>query len=116
MVAHLGEAICASELCADAHKLSELPSDVLSFVKRRDACDHFRGEPTDFDEAYLKQAGEEGLREQKERAEFVNQNIAKHCKGTDAQLRRLKTRYAADSSALKVLNTYEQAIEARSGH
>lgn len=108
----LAEVTCATKQCADANKVSSLPSDVLSFVKRRDGCDHFRGEPTDFDEAYLKQAGEEGLREQRERAEFINQNIAKLCMGTDAQLLALKARYAANPAVLNVLNAYELKVEA----
>lgn len=108
----LAEVICATKQCANAHKVSNLPSDVLSFVNRRDGCDHFRGEPTDFNEAYLKQTGEAGLREQRERAEFVNQRIAELCIGTDAQLFALKARYAANPAVLTVLNTYEQKIEA----
>ena len=112
----LGDGICATEQCANAHKISGLSSDVLSFVNRRDGCDHFRGEPTDFDEAYLKRAGKEGLREQKERAEFVNNNIARLCAGTDAQLFALKARYSADSSVLDVLNTYDENIESEAEH
>jgi len=108
----VGEGVCATEQCSNASKIPGLPLDVLSFVNRRDGCDHFRGEPTDFDEAYLNQAGEDGLREQRERAEFINQNIAELCTGTDAQLRALKVRYdAADSSIIKLLNTYEPTIE-----
>ena len=106
-----GEGNCATEQCSNAYKITGLPEDVLSFVDNRDGCDHFRGEPTDFDEAYIKQDVIRGRQEQKERADFVNQNIAELCKGTDARLRSLKTRYAANPSVLKLLHTYQQKIE-----
>ena len=102
---------CATEQCSNAYKISGLPEDVLSFVENRDGCDHFRGEPTDFDEAYIKQDVIKGRQEQKERADFVNQNITELCTGTDAQLRALKARYAANPSLLKLLNSYEPKIE-----
>jgi hypothetical protein len=107
----VGEGTCATDQCENARKILDLPADVQSFVSRRDGCDHFRGEPTEFDQAYLERTGEQGLREQQERADFVNQNVARLCSGTDAQLRALKARYAANPTIIKLLNSYESQIE-----
>jgi len=58
--------VCAGEQCSIAQKMQNLPKSVRSFVLQRDGCDHWRGEPTEFDEEYLRQAGKSGLVEQKQ--------------------------------------------------
>ncbi|WP_188578182.1 hypothetical protein [Azorhizobium oxalatiphilum] len=76
-------------------ELAALPADVRAFIKRRDGCDHFRGEePTD-----------------PERAKEINTQLKKLCTGTDAQLARLRLSYATNRAVMRALAPYERKIE-----
>ena len=79
-----------------------LPPEVQAFVIDRDACDHFRGEPTEGDSP-----------EQVERRAFVTQSVEIHCAGTDRRLAALKKRYSDDRMVMPVLGRYESAVEGR---
>jgi hypothetical protein len=77
-----------------------LPPEVQSFVLDREACDHFRGEPTEGDTPG-----------QIERRAFVEESLEIHCAGTDRRLAALKRRYADNVSVMAILGQYEAAIE-----
>lgn len=47
------------------------PTDVQEFISDREACDHFRGEPRDFDVSYKEKVGKKAIIEEAERAEFL---------------------------------------------
>lgn len=72
-----------------------LPADILAFQKRRDDCDHFRGE-----EPYDAQ-----------RAAFLKAALARSCAGTDKALAALRQRYQAQPARLDALKAYEDRIE-----
>ena len=74
---------------------ARLPEDVARFIERRDACDHFRGEP-----AY-----------DSKRREFLEQQTLNHCAGTDKQLAELKKKYGDDQTVMTTLIEYEAEIE-----
>jgi len=74
----------------------KLPADVVRFKERRDLCEHFRGEdPYD-----------------RERRRFLGENLNKYCAGTDAELASLKAKYEGNATVRKVLDSYEEKIEA----
>jgi hypothetical protein len=77
----------------------KLPNDVRQFIAQRDACDHFRGELPDPEEA--------------ERMREVTGQIEKRCRGTDRRLRLLRKKYGSDASVKKRLNVYDEQIEPR---
>lgn len=77
---------------------STLPRDVQKFVERRDGCDHIRGEIPDSSE--------------KQRKKELNREIENLCKGTDKQLAQLKKKYARNASVMRLLNEFEDIIEA----
>ncbi len=64
-------------------------------MKRRDACDHFRGE-----EAY-----------DEEREAFLLSAMKETCTGTDAELARLRRTYAGNPEIMTALADYEESIE-----
>lgn len=78
-----------------AAESAQFPCDVMSFIERRDLCDHFRGE-----EPY-----------DAERATFLESNIAELCTGTDKQLEELKRKYAGHADVLAKLSEYELQVE-----
>jgi hypothetical protein len=80
---------------ADTTTASGLPSDVAEFRKRRDLCDHFRGE-----DPY-----------NKERRKFLEENLKKYCVGIDRDLASLKKKYNNSDAVLKALSAYEVKIE-----
>jgi len=81
---------------AQKHAAGKLPADVARFKERRDLCDHFRGEdPYD-----------------RERRRFLTENLKNYCTGTDAELAALKAKYRGDQIVAKVLEKYEERIEA----
>ncbi len=80
---------------ADANTASGLPPEVAEFKKRRDLCDHFRGE-----DPY-----------NEERRKFLEQNMKKFCAGIDRELALLKIKYKENEVALNVLASYEEKIE-----
>jgi len=65
------------------------------FIIKRQGCDHFRGEPG-YDE---------------ERQTFLNKQIEQLCTGTDAQLAKLRNRYADSPATIKALADFENCIE-----
>jgi len=77
----------------------KLPGDVRQFIAQRDACDHFRGELPEPEEA--------------ERMREVTGQINQLCRGTDRRLVLLKKKYASDVAVKKRLNVYEKEIETR---
>jgi len=77
----------------------KLPNDVRQFIAQRDACDHFRGELPDPEEA--------------ERMREVSGQIDKRCRDTDRRLRLLKKKYSSDANLKKRLNVYDEQIEPR---
>ena len=71
--------------------------DVERFVQRRMLCDHFRGEiPDPADKA---------------RMEEVIKKANEACAGIDAQLKRLKSKYARDAEVMTKLRQYEDEVE-----
>ena len=79
---------------------AHLPEDVEAFVVERDACDHFRGVPTEGDSP-----------EQVERRAFVKESLEIYCSGTDRRLAALKRRYSGNAAAISALGKYEPVIE-----
>ncbi|WP_224790246.1 hypothetical protein [Pseudomonas fluorescens] len=76
------------------------PTDVSSYIQRRDNCDSLRGdipEPDPADPGNL---------------DRVISDINKNCKGTDQQLKQLKEKYSGNKSVETLLSTYEENIEA----
>jgi hypothetical protein len=79
--------------------VEKLPNDVRQFIAQRDACDHFRGELPDPEEA--------------ERMREVTGQIEKRCRGTDRRLRLLKKKYGSDANVKKLLSVYDEQIESQ---
>jgi len=79
---------------------AQLPQEVEAFVVERDACDHFRGEPTEGDSP-----------EQMERRAFVQESLEIYCSGTDRRLAALKSRYSGNAAVISALGKYEPVIE-----
>ncbi|WP_338664373.1 hypothetical protein VQH23_04235 [Pararoseomonas sp. SCSIO 73927] len=82
-------------LLATPAPAAELPRDVAAFTARRDRCDHFRGEESD-DPA---------------RAAEIARALDRNCRGTDAELARLKRRHAGNPAARARLDRYEARVE-----
>ncbi|WP_413712331.1 hypothetical protein [Rhizobium sp. Rhizsp82] len=72
-----------------------LPDDVRAFISRRDDCDHFRGEASP----------------DEERQAEIDQQLRTLCSGSDAELARLKHRYARNKTVRKALGDYDPNIE-----
>ena len=85
--------------CSSIFAAEKMPNDVQQFIAQRDACDHFRGELPDPEEA--------------ERMREVTGQIEKRCLGTDRRLRLLKKKYGSDANVKKRLNVYDEQIEPR---
>lgn len=77
-----------------------LPPEVASFIDEREACEHFRGEPT-----------EGSSPAQVERREFVLESVEIYCAGTDRRLAALRHRYRDDPAVIAKLQRYEDRIE-----
>lgn len=75
-----------------------LPRDVARYVEQREGCDHFRGEIPD-------PPDEQRMRD-------IEREIRKLCTGTDRKLDQLKRKYARNQAVLKLLNEFEEHIEA----
>lgn len=71
------------------------PTDLRQFLERREACDHWRGE-AGYDE---------------ERQRDINRALCQTCKGTDAELAKLKKKYQANAAVMDVLDELEDRIE-----
>lgn len=81
-----------------ASEKTKFPKDIATFIKNRDACDHFRGE-----EAY-----------DKERQQFLEKQMRELCAGTDKKLKLLKLKYKRNAKVMEMLNQYEEQIESGS--
>ena len=88
-------AIVPSGYGAEPTATTGLPTDVATYKKHRDLCDHFRGE-----EPY-----------DAERRAFLEESLKKYCTGTDQELASLRTKYKNNIVVLKILAKYEDAIE-----
>lgn len=71
--------------------------DLGTFLQRRAACDHVRGEFPDPPDV--------------ERAKEIELQVAEYCSGTDAQLAALKRQYSSDAAVSKRLAEFEPRIE-----
>jgi hypothetical protein len=71
--------------------------DLDTFLQRRAACDHARGEFPDPSDP--------------ERVRDVEQQVGEYCTGTDAQLAALKKRYRLDAAVSQRLGAFEPQIE-----
>ncbi|HEX8610112.1 MAG TPA: hypothetical protein VF800_02385 [Telluria sp.] len=89
--------LAASAACP-ARDTTHFPKDVMTFIERRDACDHFRGEIASADE--------------KKRLEEVIRKANILCRGTDKQLAKLRTKYARRVAIIESLKHYEDVINA----
>ncbi len=87
-------------LVLSATPSAQLPHEIEAFIAERDACDHFRGEPTEGDSP-----------DQVERRAFVRESLDINCAGTDRRLSALKKRYAGNASVMSMLTKYEPTIE-----
>jgi hypothetical protein len=79
-----------------------IPPEVTAFIKDRDSCDHFRGEPY-----------EGNSPEQIARREFIHESLEIFCPGTDRRLAALKKRYKNNAEVMQHLNKYEERIEGK---
>ena len=93
VVATIGILGCAATVAP----LSGAPDDVTQFVNRRQTCDHFRGE-----EPYSP-----------ERRAQIEEAAEKYCRGSDRELAALRSKYQGNATVLKVLDEYENDIEAK---
>jgi hypothetical protein len=82
---------------AQAH---ELPQEVARYLRERETCEHFLGEPI-----------EGRTPEERQRRDFVAGSIATYCAGTDKRLSDLKRRYVADQPTMEILNRLEEKLE-----
>ena len=73
----------------------QLPSDIREFVQQRELCDHLRSEIPD----------------QGDEQSQVIDDINQQCRGTDAELQRLKLKYTHNTMFEHLLNQYEPDIE-----
>lgn len=88
--------LAASAQAAD----DSLPSEVSAFIRDRDLCDHFRGEPHEGDTP-----------ERIKRREFIVESLEIYCPGTDRRLAALKHRHRNNEAVMSRLNEYEERIE-----
>ena len=86
---------------------ASFPPDIVKFIEDRQGCDHFRGEPRDFDRSYLESGGKEAEREEAERAVFLEQKTKELCTGMDDRIDTLKRQHITDAAVLERLDEYE---------
>jgi len=72
-----------------------LPGDIRAFIKRRDNCDHFRGETASVED----------------RQAEIDRQLDRLCRGSDADVAHLKRKYIGKKTVLKILGTYDPVIE-----
>jgi hypothetical protein len=89
--------LAALVACATPPATDAAP-DLATFLERRAACDHWRGEVPDPPDAA--------------RMREVVQQTDEWCKGTDAQLAQLKKLYRDDAVVSKQLAGFEPQVEA----
>ena len=92
-------AVIASTAYADNN---QLPPEVTDYIKERNVCEHFQGEPH-----------EGNLPEQIERRKFIFDSLEIYCAGTDRRLVALKRRYKDNAAVMTKLNIYEEQAEGR---
>lgn len=79
----------------------DYPHEVRAYLDRRDACDHFRGEPwPEGDDA-----------DAAARRRQLRDAMTKHCNGTDARLAELRVAYRDDPDVSAALGRLESDIE-----
>lgn len=84
-----------------AHARSDaLPPEVAAFIGDRDACDHFRGEPS-----------EGNSHAQIKRRAFIVESLEIFCPGSDRRLAALRKRYKDNADVMRRLNSFEENIE-----
>lgn len=84
-----------------------LPPEVQEFINDRVSCDHFRGEPRDFDESYKRKFGMQAEKEEAERAEFLEKTTEKTCFKMDKRLLTLVRKYSTNKIISDMLDQYE---------
>ena len=72
-----------------------LPADVAAYRSEREQCDHFRGE-----EGY----------DAKRRLE-LKQQLDRFCKGTDARLAALRSKYVSQPKVVQSLKDFDDQVE-----
>ena len=82
-------------LALETASSNALPAKVVTFMERRDMCDHFRGE--DADDA--------------DRKAQINAKAIEYCTGTDKALQQLRRKYTNDPEVIFALSSYEDNIE-----
>jgi hypothetical protein len=80
----------------------DYPHEIRAFTEKREACDHFRGEP-------WPEGDTEGW--ERERRKQLIDGMRKHCAGTDRELMRLRAKYRDDADVSKALAAFEDRIE-----
>lgn len=88
-------AVLLLALAQAAYGQDQHPNDIREFVQQRDLCDHLRGEIPD----------------QGDEQSQVIDDINQQCRGTDAELQRLKLKYTHNTTFEHLLNQYEPDIE-----
>ncbi|MBD8557326.1 hypothetical protein HBO18_26725 [Pseudomonas lactis] len=88
-------AVLLLALAQAAYGQDQHPNDIREFVQQRDLCDHLRGEIPD----------------QGDEQSQVIDDINQQCRGTDAELQRLKLKYTHNTLFEHLLNQYEPDIE-----
>ena len=74
---------------------SALPADVAAYRFEREQCDHFRGE-----DAY-----------DARRRQELKQQLDRFCKGTDARLAALRTKYVSQPKVVESLKDFDDQVE-----
>lgn len=91
--------------CAELEQT--FPTDVTKFIEDRVPCDHFRGEPRDFDESYKREFGKQAEIEEAERAAFLEERTKKTCYQLDERLRQLNRKYRTNKLVADKLEKFE---------
>jgi len=99
--------------CAELEQT--FPADVTKFIEDRVPCDHFRGEPRDFDKSYMREFGKEAEQEEAERAAFLEKRTEKTCYQMNERLRLLNSKYRSNKHISDKLAKYEY-LEIGSGY
>jgi len=83
-----------------------LPSDVTKFIEDRQSCDHFRGEPRNFDESYKRKFGRKAEIEEAERAAFLEKATEETCHQLNERLWSLNRKYSSNKPIANRLAEY----------
>lgn len=99
--------ISATDIVYSAELEQTFPSDVAKFIEDRKACDHFRGEPRDFDVSYKREFGKQAEIEEAERAAFLEEMTEKTCYQMNNRLTLLNRKYRTNKIVIDKLTQYE---------